>query len=136
MNMRFREQKGNVRIKMSDNGNYVINFKKWFGSKNVAANIDYDDLEDCLYLLKRWYENPKDPDEPRYLDLALEDFFPLVQELVDMVYEGDLEVWEWLQEIPTLVTNNEDLFKRAVLSETGEFPFTEGDKKLVEILSK
>ena len=134
--MELREKRNNVSIMLTDKGNYTVVYKNFLGSKKVAKKIDYDDLEDCLYLVKRWYSNPKDPDEPRYLDLALEDFFPLVQELVDMVYEGDYEVWEWLQEIQTLVTNNEDLFKRAVLSETGEFPFTEGDENLRKILSK
>jgi len=134
--MRLRETKGNVSIIVSDNGNYVITFEKWHGSKKVAEKIEYSDLEDALYLIKKWYTNPQDDEEPQCLTMALNDFFPLVKELVDMVYEGDQETWEWLQEVASLITDNQDLFKRAVLSETGEFPFTEGDENLRTILSK
>lgn len=134
--MRLRETKGNVSIIMTDNGNYVITFEKWHGSKKVAEKIEYSDLEDALYLIKKWYTNPQDPEEPQCLTMALNDFYPLVKDLVDMVYEGDYDTWEWLQEESTLVTNNESLFKRAVSSQTSEFPFNEGNKELVKILSK
>lgn len=130
------ETAGELRVIINDNGNYVIAYENWHGSKKVAENIDYSDLEDALYLVKKWYSNPQDPNEPQCLTMALEDFYTVVKEIVDKVYEENNEFWEWLQEVPTLVTDNKGLFKRAALDQPGEFPFTEGNKGIRQILSK
>ena len=122
--MKTIETLNNVRMVLNDDGNFVIAYGQYYGSTAVAKYIEYRDLPDALKLLKKYYKNP---DEPRYLDNAMENFYTVAKELVNIVYTGDENVWLWLKKQKKLVAECKEFFIRAATEQQHLFPFSQDD---------
>ena len=78
------------------------------GTRVIGNFLPAELLGEALRLIKANYQG-------EFKDHAVEDLYPRVQSLVNKVYKGDVATLTWLgKSQPRLVTENEDLFARAV----------------------
>ena len=78
------------------------------GTRVIANFLPIELLAKALKLVKENYKGD-------FLNSALEDFFPRIKSIVNKIYKGDTATLTWLAKSQAkLVTENEELFRRAV----------------------
>jgi hypothetical protein len=146
----IKKQSG-VELRTTKNGNFSLFYDGQWTSKRIASNlsnlldresISYESLamivSDSLSLINQYYSEELAENGVSYKENAIDDFYELIAEIVDhLFYDEDTEeLWAWIKKNPNFIYDNEKIFRQAIIEgENKDFPFDDGEEKLMKIFS-